>query len=93
MKKPDQDALPLGYEQPDLRDRLLAFLLGAGVTALLALTASDALAPQVWEESAVAAGLMPPETVAPGVARAHGGEAARCARRRCGGGALLPVHA
>ena len=69
MKKPDQDALPLGYEQPDLRDRLLAFLLGAGVTALLALTASDALAPQVWVESAVAAGLMPPETVAPGVAR------------------------
>ena len=69
METPEQDDLPLGYEQPDLWDRLIAFLLGLATTVALWAGSAGALHPGAWNDAAVAARLMPPESVAPGAAR------------------------
>ena len=69
MEKPEQDSLPLGYEQPDLLDRLLAFLLAVVAGVAVWLFSPVGLHPLAWNDAALAAGLMPPETATPGVAR------------------------
>ena len=69
MEKPEQDSLPLGYEQPDLLDRLLAFLLAVAAGIAVWLFTPAGLHPLAWNDAAIAAGLMPPEAATPGVAR------------------------
>ena len=60
MEKPEQDSLPLGYEQPDLLDRLLAFLLATVAGVAVWLFSPAGLHPLAWNDAALAAGLMPP---------------------------------
>ncbi len=69
METPDRDDLPLGYEQPDLWDRLLAFFCAAGAAALLYFCSFGFLHPDVWADAAIAAGLRPPETISPSLGR------------------------
>ena len=67
MDIPETDDLPLGYEQPDLMDRLLAFFLGAAATGLFFFLSQPLLHPSVWQETSVAFGLQPPEKLFPGL--------------------------
>ena len=101
MEDISTEEIPHEYDQPDLWDRLIAFLLGAAATvALFLLTFAEGdglvlsnlgnlfsvsfwqdlalnfltfsaadLHPGSWTMASEAAGLIPPETVAPGLAR------------------------
>ena len=67
MDIPETDDLPLGYEQPDLMDRLLAFFLGVAASGLFFFLSQPLLHPSVWPETSVAFGLQPPEKLFPGL--------------------------
>ena len=69
MDTPHQDDLPLGYEQPDLLDRLIAYCSGLVVACLLFTFSLSILHPGAWADVAVAAGLRPPDTIFPGAGR------------------------
>ncbi len=69
METPESDELPLGYEQPDRWDRLIAFILTLATAFALWAFSSSALPPSLWDELAVSARLVPPDSIFPGVAR------------------------
>ena len=70
METPEHtDDLPLGYEQPDVMDRLLAFFLGVVASGLFFFLSRVQLHPGVWMDTSVAFGLQPPEKLFPGLGR------------------------
>ena len=70
METPEHtDDLPLGYEQPDLMDRLLAFFLGIVASGIFFFLARWQLHSDVWMDTSVAFGLQPPERLFPSLGR------------------------
>ena len=53
MDTPHQDDLPLGYEQPDRTDRLIAFFAGLASFALFLVLSRDMLHPGAWADAAI----------------------------------------
>ena len=69
MDNPSQEELPLGYEQPDLTDRLISFCAAIALGGVFFYCSRGLLQPLAWADAAVAAGLRAPDAMFPNLGR------------------------